>query len=85
MMSTRVNINVPMALFKQANMLVQKGYFSNFSEIVREGLREELRKYEEKFSSFSEDERKLFALLKDVESKGLLLNEKEMKKHGLTV
>lgn len=25
-MSTRVNVNVPMALFKQANMLVQKGY-----------------------------------------------------------
>lgn len=84
-MSTRVNVNVPMALFKQTNMLVQRGYFSNFSEVVREGLREELRKYEEKLSSFSEDERKLFALLKEADGKGLLLDEKEMKKHGLTV
>ncbi len=84
-MSMRMNINIPEALFQQAETLVKKGYFSNFSEIVREGLREEVRRYEEKFSFLSEDEKRLFVLLKEAESRNVLLDEKEMKKHGLIV
>jgi Arc/MetJ-type ribon-helix-helix transcriptional regulator len=82
-MATRVNVNIPEALFQQSNVLVEKGYFSNFSELVREGLREEVRKYEEKTRLLSDDERKLFALIKEANEKGLLVDEKEMKKHGL--
>jgi Arc/MetJ-type ribon-helix-helix transcriptional regulator len=70
-MNTRVNINVPEALFEQSNALVEKGYFSNFSELVRQGLREVVRRYEDK-TIINEDERKLFALLKHAGKEGLL-------------
>ena len=40
-MTNRINVNIPDALFLKANELVEKGIFSNFSEIVREGLRKE--------------------------------------------
>ena len=82
-METRVNVNIPKALFQQASELVREGYFSNFSELVREGLRKEVASYKKDVSLLSEDERKLFALIKDADEKGLLLDEKGMRKHGL--
>lgn len=84
-MSTRVNVNIPEALFQKAQNLVERGMFSNFSELVREGLRKEIAEYEDSFSDLSEDERKLFALLKKADEEGLLLDEKEMRKHGLKI
>lgn len=84
-MTARVNINIPVELFRQVNILVEKGYFSNFSEIVREGLREEVRRYQDKLSLLSDDEKKLFALLKEADQRGQLLDEKEMKRHGLSI
>ena len=82
-MDTRVNVNIPEALFKRSQELVEQGYFSNFSELVREGLRKEIQTYD--LSGLSEDERKLFALLKEAKNQGLILDEKEMKKHGLSL
>ena len=82
-METRVNVNIPKALFQQASALVKEGYFSNFSELVREGLRKEVAFYKKDVPLLSEDERKLFALVKDADEKGLLLDEKGMRKHGL--
>ena len=82
-MDTRVNVNVPEALFRKAQGLVEQGYFSNFSELIREGLRKEVKEYETETHGLSEDEKKLFALLKEADRQGLLLDEKEMKKHGL--
>ena len=84
-METRVNINIPRALFHESSQLVKRGYFSNFSELVREGLRKEVAFYQKNGSQISEDERKLFALLKKADENGLLLDEKEMRKHGLKV
>ncbi|MFC1690885.1 ribbon-helix-helix domain-containing protein [Nanoarchaeota archaeon] len=80
-MNTRVNINIPEALFEKSQELVKAGFFSNFSELVREGLRRELVEYEDKF--VSKDEKKLMNLLKTADKEGVLLEEKEMEKHGL--
>jgi len=82
-METRVNVNIPKALFQQASELVREGYFSNFSELVREGLRKEITFYQKEASLLHGDEKKLFALLKKADEGGLLLGEKEMRKHGL--
>jgi len=83
-MNTRVNINIPEALFNRSQQLVEKGFFSNFSELVRDGIREKVKEYEDK-TSLSEEEKRLFTMLKKANEKGMLLNEKEMKKHGLKV
>ena len=83
-MDTRVNINIPEALFSRSKKLVDRGFFSNFSELVREGIREKVKEYEV-VAGLSKDEKKLFSLLKKADEKGLLLDEKEMKKHGLKV
>ena len=83
-METRVNVIIPAALFSKSKQLVRKGYFSNFSELVREGLRKEIQQYKE-VDIISEDERKLFLLLNKADQEGLLLDEKEMEKHGLKV
>lgn len=83
-MDTRVNVNIPEALFNKSKELVKKGFFSNFSELVRDGIREKINEYEN-ITGLSQDEKKLFALLKKADEEGLLLNEKEMKKHGLKI
>ena len=84
-MNTRVNVNIPQALFEKSNELVERGMFSNFSELVREGLRKEVAEYEKQESLISAEERKLFKLLQKAEQEGLLVDEKEMKKHGLSL
>ncbi|MBU1201231.1 MAG: ribbon-helix-helix domain-containing protein [Nanoarchaeota archaeon] len=83
-MNTRVNVNIPQALFVKSQELVEKGFFSNFSELVRDGIRMKIKEYENN-TDLSEDEKKLFVMLKKANEKGLLLSEKEMKKHGLEV
>ncbi len=84
-METRVNVIIPSALFSKSKQLVKKGYFSNFSELVREGLRKEIIQYEEQVIILTEDERKLITLVNQADTQGLLLDEKEMKKHGLRI
>lgn len=84
-MDTRVNVIIPKALFAESQKLVKKGLFSNFSEIIREGLRKEIKEYEDELPIMSNDERKLFAMLKKADEEGLLIGEKEMEKHGLKI
>ena len=84
-MNIRINVNIPAALFQKMTTLVKHGYFSNFSEIVREGLREEVKRYEDKIPLLSADEKNLFALLKEAEQSGQLLDEEEMRRHGLSL
>jgi len=84
-MNIRINVNIPAALFQKMDNLVKNGYFSNLSEIVREGLREEVKRYEYNIPLLSDDEKNLFALLKEAEQSGQLLDEEEMRKHGLSL
>lgn len=39
----RINITLPADLIRQAKLLIEEGLFSNFSELVREGIKDELR------------------------------------------
>jgi Arc/MetJ-type ribon-helix-helix transcriptional regulator len=80
-MNTRVNVNIPEALFNKSQALVEKGFFSNFSELVRDGIREKVKEYDNII--VNENEKKLFTMLKKANEKGELLTEDEMKKHGL--
>ena len=46
-------------------------------------MRKEIAEYESRQPGLSDDEKRLFALLKKADEEGLLVDEKEMKKHGL--
>jgi len=84
-MPVRMNVNIPTALFNASQKLVEQGLFSNFSELIRDGLRKEIKEHEDKILSVSEDEKKLFALLQQADKEGLLVDEKEMEKNGLRI
>ena len=83
MSTTRVNFMMPERLLAESEKLIEMGFYSNFSELVRESLREKITQYKGSIPSLGEDERKLFALIKKAEAEGLLIDEKEMAKHGL--
>ena len=38
----RVNITLPKKLVKRARVLIDEGLFSNFSELIREGIKDEI-------------------------------------------
>jgi len=40
----RINITLPAPLYRKAMQLVEKGIYSNFSELVRSSLRREIKK-----------------------------------------
>ena len=40
----RINITLPTALYRLAMQLVEKGIYSNFSELVRSCIRKEIKK-----------------------------------------
>ena len=39
----KITISVPARMYKEAMLLVRKGLFSNFSDLVRSGIREEMK------------------------------------------
>ena len=39
----KVTISVPDTMYKEGMLLVKKGLFSNFSDLVRSGIREEFK------------------------------------------
>jgi Arc/MetJ-type ribon-helix-helix transcriptional regulator len=81
--SIRVNVLLPEKLMKEAKALVEKGYFGNFSEIVREGLRREILSYRFGLGELTEKDRMLLEWVKQEEASGNLLSEEDMRKHGL--
>jgi Arc/MetJ-type ribon-helix-helix transcriptional regulator len=54
----KVTISVPENLYKESMLLVKKGFFSNFSDLVRSGIREEFKNLKEVVDNF--DERSLY-------------------------
>lgn len=42
----KVTISVPYTMYKEGMLLVKKGLFSNFSDLVRSGIREEFKELE---------------------------------------
>ncbi|MBI1935075.1 hypothetical protein HYS31_01415 [Candidatus Woesearchaeota archaeon] len=43
----KVNITLPVQLYEQSKDLVEKGLYSNFSDLVRSGLRKKIREEQE--------------------------------------
>ena len=83
MENVRVNVLLPEKLLQEAKNLVKKGYFSNFSEIVRESLRKEIINYKIGFGEMTEKDKKLLEWIRQEEAAGNILSEKDMVKHGL--
>ena len=46
MAEKRINIIIPEALYQRAVEMINKGFYSNVSEMVREGLRKQVLDYE---------------------------------------
>ena len=83
MENVRVNVLLPEKLLKESKNLVKKGYFSNFSEIVRESLRKEIINYKIGFGEMTERDKQLLEWIRQEEAAGNVLSEKDMVKHGL--
>lgn len=83
MENVRVNVLLPEKLLQESKNLVKKGYFSNFSEIVREGLRKEIINYKIGFGEMTEKDKQLLEWIRQEEAAGNILSEKDMIKHGL--
>ena len=83
MENVRVNVLVPEKLLEESRNLVKKGYFSNFSEVVRESLRKEIINYKIGFGEMTEKDRQLLEWIKQEEAAGNILTGKDMAEHGL--
>ncbi len=83
--SIRVNVLLPEKLMKEAKALVEQGYFSNFSEIVREGLRREVLSYKIGLGEMTGKDKQLLKWIRKEDAMGNLLSEEEMREHGLTL
>jgi len=83
MENVRVNVLLPKKLLQESKNLVEKGYFSNFSEIVRESLRREIINYKIGLGEMTEKDRQLLEWVKKEATAGNILSEENMAKHGL--
>jgi Arc/MetJ-type ribon-helix-helix transcriptional regulator len=83
MENVRVNVLLPVKLLEESRGLVEKGYFSNFSEVVRESLRRELLNYRFGLGEMTEKDRLLLEWLQQEKTAGNILSGKDMAKHGL--
>ena len=45
-MDNRVNLIIPELLYRKATELIDKGIYSNLSEMIREGLRKQILDYD---------------------------------------
>ena len=85
MENVRVNVLLPEKLLQESKNLVEKGYFSNFSEIVRESLRREIINYKIGLGEMTEKDKRLLEWARQEKAAGNILSEKDMAKHGLRV
>ena len=87
----KVTISLPKNLYNEGMDLVNKGFFANFSDLVRSGIREEFKELKPILNNFDEriiygDKRLIKGVLKSSEQvkkgKGILItSEKELDKH----
>ncbi len=82
-MDVKVNLLMPELLYKESQALVKKGIYSNFSELVRQAVRYEVRKSRE--IEFNENDLRLLAVIKRAHRDGKLLTEEDMAKRGLKI
>ena len=82
-MDVRINLMMPEYLYKESMKLVEKGLYSNYSELVRQAVRESINR--ERAKVMTEKDKKLFAKLKEMDNNGDILSEEDMAKHGLVL
>lgn len=83
-MDVKVNLMMPELLYAESQALVKKGLFSNYSELVRQAVRDEVSRHRE--LEMTENDKKLFKLLKQMKKDGRLIGEKEAEeKYGIRV
>ena len=70
----KITISLPENMYQEGMHLVKKGMFSNFSDLVRSGIREEIKDLEQVGHSFDEH-----MLLRDADFKQSLRDAKEKK------
>lgn len=76
MENVRVNVLLPEKLLQESKNLVEKGYFSNFSEIIRESLRREILNYKIGFGELTEKDKQLLEWVQAEKTAGNILTEK---------
>jgi Arc/MetJ-type ribon-helix-helix transcriptional regulator len=86
----KITISIPKNMYNESISLVKKGLFSNFSDIVRAGIREELRGLKHIQEDFDEkvvyDDKELIKGVKlskkeASEGKGKIVKEKDLDKY----
>ncbi len=50
----KITISLPETLYNEGMMLINNGFFSNFSDLVRSGIREELKEIQPILKDFDE-------------------------------
>jgi len=82
-MEVRVNLMMPELLYKESLTLVKKGMFSNYSELVRQAVRDEVTTF--KKMEWTENDLRLREVLDAMKKNGQLLSSKEAAKYGIKV
>jgi Arc/MetJ-type ribon-helix-helix transcriptional regulator len=80
-MDVRVNLMMPEYLYKESMKLVEKGLYANYSELVRQSVRETMNM--ERAKTMTERDKALFDVLKVMDKRGEILSEKDMAERGL--
>lgn len=73
----KVNITLPAQLFEKSKQLVEKGLYSNFSDLVRSGLRKELKEDQQLLSTEDEWEKLVKEIRTDLQKTELAKMSKE--------
>ncbi len=73
----KVNITLPAQLFEKSKQLVEKGLYSNFSDLVRSGLRKELKEDQQLLSTEYEWEKLVKEIRADLQKTELAKMSKE--------
>ncbi|MBS3095945.1 hypothetical protein J4480_00725 [Candidatus Woesearchaeota archaeon] len=73
----KVNITLPVQLFEKSKQLVEKGFYSNFSDLVRSTLRKELKGEQQLASKEDEWQRLVKEIRADLQNTELAKMSKE--------
>ncbi len=73
----KVNITLPVQLFEKSKHLVEKGLYSNFSDLVRSSLRKELKEDQQLLGEEDEWQRLVKEIRADLQNTELAKMSKE--------
>jgi Arc/MetJ-type ribon-helix-helix transcriptional regulator len=83
METKKVNVTLPKTLYNDSKKMIEKGIFSNFSDVVRSGLREELLKYGLYGNALTEKDKQVLKMIAN--NPKIWKTEKELAELGINV